>query len=281
MSNIALKPYAHASSFRRIAAAAWGDMYQATIYGQMKVRVEPIEAHFASVREQTGQKLTLTHAVARAVAIVLRRHPDINAIVRRSSLQLREDVDVFLQVVIPSTDPERIGKRDLSGLVLRKADTMDMEAMARTIAESAQRIRTSGDKEFERTKSQANTLPGWMLSLGLRFIGWLQYTWNVDTSFLGAPRDPFGSCMVTSVGMFGARVGFAPFFPLARCPLVLCIGAIGEEPVVEDGKVAIGRVVNIQATMDHRVIDGYHAALLGNEIRELLEKPELLTAARS
>ena len=276
MANIALRPYPHASSFRRIAAAAWGDMYQATIYGQLKVRVEPLERWMAEAREKTGRKITITHAIARAMAVMLAKHPDMNAIIRRRTLYLREDVDVFVQVAIPSDDPQRVGKTDLSGVCLRKADQLSVSQMADQIAASAKKIRTSGDKEFERTKKQANTLPGWLLHWSLRFVAWLQYSMNVDTTFLGAPRDPFGSCMVTSVGMFDAPVGFAPFFPLARCPIVVCVGSILEEPVVEDGKIVVGRVVNIQATMDHRIIDGFHAGTLSKQLQQLLANPELL-----
>jgi pyruvate dehydrogenase E2 component (dihydrolipoamide acetyltransferase) len=276
MPNVQLRPYTHASSFRRIAAAAWADMFDATIYGQLAIRVEPLEAWIAEARERTGHKITLTHCVARAIAILLARHPDMNALIRRRTLYLREDVDVFLQVAIPSDDPARMGKTDLSGVVLRKADQMSVGRMAEEIASRAGKIRSSGDREFEQTKKQARTLPGFLLHRLLRLIGWLQFELNLDTTFLGAPRDPFGSVMVTSVGMFDAPVGFAPFFPLARCPIVLCIGSITEAPVVEDGRVVVGRVVHIQATLDHRVIDGFHAGVLNREIREILTHPELL-----
>lgn len=276
MPNIRLRPYQHASSFRRIAAASWNDMYEATIYGQLRVRVDALEAWIAQARAKTGRKITITHAVARAIAILLARHPDMNAMIRGRTLYLREDVDVFMQVAIVSDDPQRVGKTDLSGVVLRKADQMSVSRMADELAASAKRIRSSGDREFERTKTQARVLPGFLLHWALKLVAWLQYEWNVDTTFLGAPRDPFGSVMVTSVGMFDAPVGFAPFFPLARCPIVLCIGAILEEPVVVDGRVEVGRVVHIQATMDHRVIDGVHAGVLSKGMHELLTHPELL-----
>jgi pyruvate/2-oxoglutarate dehydrogenase complex dihydrolipoamide acyltransferase (E2) component len=276
--NIRLRPFTEASSFRRIAAAAWDDMYQATIYGQLKVRVEPVEAWLERAREKTGRKITLTHVVTKALAQILSKHPDMNAMIRFRSLYLREDVDVFLQVAIPSDDPQKVGKTDLSGVVVRKADTLSVGRIADYVTENARRIRTAGgDKEFERTKKQANTLPGWLLHIALSLVSWLQYTLNLDTTFLGAPRDPFGSAMVTSVGMFDAPVGFAPFFPLARCPIVVCIGTVLEEPVIDEaGNIVKGRVVNIQATMDHRVIDGFHAGILSKELKALMANPELL-----
>ena len=273
MQNIQLRPYNHASSFRKIAAAAWDDMYQATIYGQLKLRVEPLEAFIEEAREKTGKHITLTHCVTRALALMLQNHPDINALVINHRLYLRQDVDIFLQVALPSDDPDRMGKSDLTGLVVRRADQLSLEALHDTVREQASALRKGDDKDFDKTKKQANTTPGWLLHRALKFIAWLQYRWNIDTSFLGAPRDPFGSAMVTSVGMFDARVGYAPFFPLARTAIILCIGAVVEEPVVEDGHVVPGRVFSIQATMDHRVIDGYHAGIMSQEITKMLTEP--------
>ncbi len=274
MPNIQLSPYNHASSFRKIAAAAWDDMYQSTIYGQLRIRVEPLEAYIAEVREQTGRRITITHCVTRALALLLAKHTDINSVVMNRALYLRQDVDIFLQVALPSDDPDRVGKTDLTGLCVRKADGLSLSELHDTIRDQASALRGGKDKDFDKTKKQANTIPGWVLHYGLKLIAWLQYRWNVDTTFLGAPRDPFGSAMVTSVGMFDARVGYAPFFPLARTAIILCIGAIVEEPVVEDGKVVPGRVINIQATMDHRVVDGYHAGILSKEITKMLTEPD-------
>jgi len=274
MPNIQLRPYNHASSFRKIAAAAWDDMYQATIYGQLKIRVEALEAYIDKARTETGKRITLTHCVTRALALLLSEHPDINALVINRKLYLREDVDIFLQVALPSDDPDRMGKSDLTGLCVRRADKLSLGELHDTIREQASALRKGKDKDFDKTKKQANNTPGWLLHRALKFIGWLQYRWNIDTSFLGAPRDPFGSAMVTSVGMFDARVGYAPFFPLARTAIILCIGAIVEEPVVENGEVVPGRVISIQATMDHRVVDGYHAGILSQEITKILTEPD-------
>jgi pyruvate dehydrogenase E2 component (dihydrolipoamide acetyltransferase) len=37
--------------------------------------------------------------------------------------------------------------------------------------------------------------------------------------------------------------------------------------------VVPGKVMNINATFDHRFIDGFHAGVLANTLREMLENP--------
>jgi pyruvate dehydrogenase E2 component (dihydrolipoamide acetyltransferase) len=43
--------------------------------------------------------------------------------------------------------------------------------------------------------------------------------------------------------------------------------------VIEDGKVVPGKVMELSATFDHRLIDGAHAAQLARTIRELFGDP--------
>lgn len=274
MSNIALRPYKHASSFRRIAAVAWAPPADPTVYGTVEVRAEPLLAWIDLKRHETGERITITHAVVRALAMSLRKHPDCNAIVRWGRLQLREDVDIFAQVAVEGGD--KVGSADLSGVVIRKADQKDVLAISNELRGGSARIRRDEDPAFKRTKSQAMNLPGWLMGPALRLIAFLQYSLNIDTTFLGAPRDPFGSAMVTSLGMMGIRMGFAPFFPLAAVPIVLLVGAVEDRAVVEDGQVVPGKVLLLNATCDHRIIDGYHAAKLAYEMKVLLENPRLL-----
>ncbi len=274
MKNIELIPFNHQSAFRRIAAVAWGPPRDPTIYGSVEVRAAPLLAWLERRRAETGEKLTITHAVARAVAQVFAQHPDINGFVSGSRLVLRKDVDVFLQVAIESED--RVGTTDLSGVLVRNADQKDIGAIARELREGATRIRKGEDASFQKTKSQATTLPGWILGLALRFIAFLQYRLNISPSFLGAPRDPFGSAMVTSLGMKGVTLAWAPFFPLGVSPMIVLVGAVEDTVQAVDGQPAVIKTFRLNGTMDHRVIDGVHAAKISRAMKDLLENPERL-----
>lgn len=274
MSNIALRPFTHASSFRRIAAVAWDPPRDPTVYGTVEVRAEALLQWIDLKRHETGERITITHAVVRALALALRKHPDCNAIVRWGRPQLREDVDIFAQVAVESGD--KVGSTDLSGVVIRKADQKDICAISGELRQGSARIRRDEDAAFKRTKSQAMMLPSLLMGPALRLIAFLQYTLNIDTTFLGAPRDPFGSAMVTSLGMMGIRMGYAPFFPLAATALVVLVGSVEDRAVVDDGVVVPGKVLLLNATCDHRIIDGFHAAKLAYEMKQLLENPRLL-----
>jgi len=277
MPNIELRNFKHASSFRKVAAVAWDNPRDPTIYGSLEIRAEKLLAWIDLKRRETGQKITITHAVARAVAIAIKKHPDVNAIVRWGRLQLRKDIDVFLQVAIQ--DEDNVGKADLSGYCVRQADTKDCGQIAEELRAAAKKIRKGEDKDFERTKGMGAAIPGFMYRWILGLIEFLQYGLNIDTSFMGAPRDPFGSAMVTSLGMMGVRTAWAPFFPLARSPMIVLVGTVEDKPVVEDGAIVARKLLALNGTFDHRVIDGFHAAKLSREMTILLENPSMLEFA--
>lgn len=274
MRNIELRPFRRASSFRRIAAVAWDPPRDPTIYGSGEIRAERLLEWVDLKRRESGQHITITHAVVRALALVLARHPEMNALVRLYRLEQRQDVDIFAQVLVES--PDGAGRADLSGVCVRQADRKGVAQICAELREGAAAIRKDQDPAFRRTRGQAEQIPGWIFRQLLGFIQWLQYSLNLHIPALGAPRDPFGSAMVTSLGMMGVRLGFAPFFPLSRSPILLLVGAVEDRPVVEDGKLAVGRVLTLNGTFDHRVIDGLHAAILSRELHQLLENPRLL-----
>lgn len=274
MPNFQLQPFKHQSAFRRIAAVAWDEPRDPTIYGSTEVIADRLLEWIDLKRRETGEKVTVTHAVAMALAVALRKHPDCNAVVRWGRLQLRRDIDVFLQVAVPADG--KGGQADLTGYCVRQADKKDIAGLAKEVREAAGRLRRSEDPDFQRTKGQAATIPGLIFGKILRLLKFLQVGLNIDTGFLGAPKDPFGSAMVTSLGMFGVRVAYAPFFPLASAPIIILVGSCEDKPVAIDGAVVVRKVLHLNATLDHRVVDGYHAAMLNQEIKMLLENPRRL-----
>jgi pyruvate dehydrogenase E2 component (dihydrolipoamide acetyltransferase) len=53
----------------------------------------------------------------------------------------------------------------------------------------------------------------------------------------------------------------------------LSIGAVRQVPVVRNGEITIGEVMNVTLSVDHRVADGAVAAQFLQELRRLLEAP--------
>ena len=259
------------SSFRKLAAAMWRAPNDPHIFGFVDLDMTPGQEFLERYNRQHGTKVTITHMVVRALAICLKRYPDVNAKVGWAHIWQRPQVDIFCQV---STD----SGRDLSGAKLDGVDDLPMAGIAERLTRTARDIRQDRDPNYKRSRNLFHLLPLWALRIVLVLMSFISNKLNLHLPKLGMPRDPFGSAMVTSVGMLGVDSGFAPFTPIARCPIILTVTRVKQRPWVVDDQVVARPVLRLCGTFDHRVIDGYHAGKLCGEVEELFSDPaQLLT----
>jgi hypothetical protein len=79
-----------------------------------------------------------------------------------------------------------------------------------------------------------------------------------------------GTCLVTSVGMFGQGSGWGLSF-LSFHTLGLTVGGIAQKPGVVEGRIEIREYLSLTITFDHDVVDGAPAARFAQRLKELLE----------
>jgi pyruvate dehydrogenase E2 component (dihydrolipoamide acetyltransferase) len=80
-----------------------------------------------------------------------------------------------------------------------------------------------------------------------------------------------GSMSVTNLGMFGTEEFAAIINPPQSA--ILAVGAARQEPVVEDGLLAVGTVMRVTLSVDHRPVDGVLAAEWMRVFLSLVERP--------
>jgi pyruvate dehydrogenase E2 component (dihydrolipoamide acetyltransferase) len=270
MPNVELIPLKRVSAFRKIAIGTWETSYDCQVYGTMKIRMEEAERYIAAFRARTGKHLTVTHLVTAAIARALAKCPEANAILRWNRIYLRKHVDISVLVVIPSDDGARV---DLSAAVVRDADKVSLLEQIESLEKQIGGIKRGEDKALARSKNTVVAIPYLFLNLFLKVLSFLIYDLNLDLSRFGIARNAFGGATVTNVGSLGLDTAFVPIVPYTRTPIWIAPGVVHDEAVVEDGKVVPGRVMGVNATFDHRFIDGYHAMVLSRTLRQVLEKP--------
>ena len=85
-----------------------------------------------------------------------------------------------------------------------------------------------------------------------------------------------GSIAVTNLGMYGVEEFAAIINPPQSA--ILAVGAVREEPVIENGAVVPGQVLTVTLSVDHRPVDGVLAARWLAVLTELLEDPARVLA---
>jgi pyruvate dehydrogenase E2 component (dihydrolipoamide acetyltransferase) len=258
------------SSFRKIAIGTWQTAYDPTVYGTLRIRMDKALAYIEKFRETHGIRLTVTHLVAKAVAEGMKRCPDANAILRFNKIYLRNQVT--LSVLVVQTD-QGDGKVDLTAARIADADKKSLKEMAIEMQDIVDKVRQRKDAALEKGKGTIALIPFMLMNAFLKLLSLLMYTLNIDLSWAGMPKDAFGGVTITNVGSLGLDVAYVPLVPYTNTPIFVAPGAVLDLPVVEDGKVVPGKVMNLNASFDHRFIDGFHAGILAKTVREMLENP--------
>jgi len=79
---------------------------------------------------------------------------------------------------------------------------------------------------------------------------------------------------ITSLGKQGGLLAT----PVLNHPEVGILGVhrIKQRPVVRDGQIVIGNVMNLSLSLDHRIVDGHVGAAFAYDLIAYLEQPDLL-----
>jgi pyruvate/2-oxoglutarate dehydrogenase complex dihydrolipoamide acyltransferase (E2) component len=259
------------STRRKLAIATWSAPQAGVIYGQLGIDMSAALLHIEKLRAESGLKISITHLVGKAVALGLRAAPGLNGRIHLGKFIAFDSVDFSYLVAL-----EEGG--DLGKVKIESADETSVIEIAQQLADAAAKLRAGKDDDFNKSKPLLRLLPTWLLRPIAKMTGWLAGSLGARIRFLGVEPFPFGACCVTSVGMFGIEVGYAPHTPWARTPMLITICQIKDQVVALDGEAVVRPILTITATIDHRFIDGFAGGKFAKTVRRVLEDPQLLDA---
>lgn len=237
------------TGWRRIATAIWGPPSDPQIYGFDDFDATPMLRFIEDARAR-GYHVTPTHVVGRGVARAMEAVPDVNVRIIGTHALPRRSIDVFFITAVH-------GGSDLSGVKVERMDQLSAVQVGEQLAARSRTLKAGKDREFSRTKRFMETMPRPVMRGALKATVWISEKLQLDVPPLALHKNPFGSAIITSVGMFGLPRGFAPIAWLYDVPLLVLVGEVEERPVVVDHQVVARPVIPICVTVDHRYVDGF------------------------
>jgi len=253
--------------WRKLAVHTWSPPRDPTTYAMVDVEMGAALDYCERMRRESGVRVSVTHLTVHGVALALKQFPQMNGIVARGRIMLRDTVDIFMQVATS-------GGAELSGMKIANADRKTPLEIAREAEERVARIRARRDQQIERTKSVLDRVPARLLGPMMRLIAYLIYDRDLDLSRFGIVKDEFGTAMVSNVGTFGIRAAFGPIVPFSRTPMVVLMGKVEDRVVAENGRPVVRPMMTLCVTLDHRFMDGYHGGEMARICCEFLRNPD-------
>ncbi len=251
---------------RKLSIASRSRPTEGNIYGRMQVDVTQAQRYLRHLRETTGHKVTITHLVGKATGMAMAQAPGLNGRLLFGRYIPHDFVAVTYLVVLD-------GGKNLAKVKIDDMHLKSLEQVAQELRDLATKLREGKDEDFKKSQGPLGLLPTWIIRPMVHWTGWLTASLGLGFKAFGLEAYPFGSAVVTSVGMFGVDEAFAPQTPWARVPVWVLVGAIRPMPWVVDDEIAIRPIMSINATLDHRFIDGKKAGILATMVRDLVEHP--------
>jgi pyruvate/2-oxoglutarate dehydrogenase complex dihydrolipoamide acyltransferase (E2) component len=223
------------------------------IHGLLEVDVTQARTVLRDHKARTGESLSFTAFIVKCLAQAIDQDRRVQAYRDwRNRLIIFDDVDVVTLI-----EAERGGVAIPH--IIRAANGKSFRAIHDEIR-AVQTRPARSEQRSSLTMRLAPHLPS--------FVRQIFYRW-----LLKSPqrlKRYSGTCLVTSVGMFGQGSGWGfGFLPMHT--LGLTVGGIAQKPGVIEGRIDIREYLALTITFDHDVVDGAPAARFAQRLKELLE----------
>ena len=254
---------------RKIAIGTWSDPDSPECQGHFKMRIGNTLKFIEQFNKETGRKLTITHLTLKVVADTLKEFQDFNGKLAFGYFVPYDTIDVSCLVAVE-------GGKDLDFVCVRSAATKSLVEICDEVANSVKNVREGeGYKTHKKATSPFKFLPQSIAGVVMEISAYLATPLGIDLPVFGVNKSPCGNLIVTNVGSQGVEIGYAPFPSIMRVPSILALSSIKEEPVIENGRIIVDKVITALATIDHRYGDGTRGMKLANEVKKRMEAPNL------
>lgn len=223
------------------------------IHGLLEIDVTRARAALRDHKARTGESLSFTAFIVKCLAQAIDQDRRVQAYRNwRNQLIVFDEVDVVTLI-----------EAEHGGVAIPHIIRAANRKSFREIHAEIRAVQT------RPARSEQRSSPLMRLAPRLPAIFRQVFYWQLKKSPQRLKRYS-GTCLVTSVGMFGQGSGWGfGFLPMHT--LGLTVGGIAPKPGVIEGRIEIREYLSLTVTFDHDVVDGAPAARFAQRLKELLE----------
>ena len=218
-------------------------------------------------------KTTLFHCLVMTVARMVRERPKMNRFVAGRRTYERDEITLAFVVKRRFADD---GEESLYVYSAKDDDTID--SLSRRIVGDVRETRKSETSTggIDAVVDGFAKIPRLLLMLVMRIIRWLDF-WGMVPNALRDGDPNYASVFLTNLGSIQCDAVYHHLNNYGTNSIMISVGTIHkEELVMPDGHKEIRDVVNIGATVDERIADGFYFARSIKLVKHVFAHPELL-----
>ena len=218
-------------------------------------------------------KTTIFHCILTAVARMIRERPKMNRFIQGWRMYERYEVSLSFVAKRRFADGS-----DEALMVLVPKDTDSLDDVSRRIVGDVHEMRKSETSTggVDALMDSLAKLPRLLLALFVRVVRWLDF-WGINPKAITDGDPNYTTVLLSNLGSIRCPAVYHHLNNYGTNSIMITVGTLHKEKMLmEDGTEQIRDVIDIGATLDERIADGFYFSRSLRLVRHIFAHPELL-----
>lgn len=223
--------------------------------------------------EHPEEKATVFHCAIAGMARMVKERPLLNRFIQGYRLYERDEISISFVVKRRFAD-----NAEESLMVLTPSDDDTIDTISRKIIGDVKETRKSEHATggIDELLDKFAALPRLVLIPVIRIIRWLDF-WGINPKVLTDGDPNYTTILCSNLGSIRCPSVYHHLNNYGTNSIMITIGTLHKEPMLmPDGSTQIRDVIDIGATLDERIADGFYFAKSLRLMKHIFSHPELL-----
>ena len=219
------------------------------------------------------RKITLFHCAVTGMARMVKERPQMNRFIQGYRMYERDEISISFVAKRKFAD----GAEETL-MILKPGDEDTIESISSRILGDVSEIRKNGGggNEMDEILDQFAALPRPILILAIRIIRWLDF-WGHCPKALTEGDTHYTTILCSNLGSIKCPAVYHHLNNYGTNSIIITIGTLHKEEILmDDGTKQIRDIIDIGATLDERIADGFYFARSLRLIKHIFSHPEML-----
>ena len=265
--------YVKAPGLQTIMAYLWPKRTDCEVYLNDTIDATELVKYLEKKNANQDYKTTVFHCALIAMARMVKERPLMNRFIQGYRLYERDEIT--LSFVAKRAFKE--GSEE-SLIVLTAKDDDNIDTFSKKIVGDVKEARKSEHATggIDEVLDKFAALPRILLIIIVKIIRWLDF-WGLNLDALTEGDPNYSTILASNLGSIKCPAVYHHLNNYGTLSIMITIGTLHKEEVLmEDGHKEIRDVIDIGATLDERIADGFYFARSLKLIKHLFAHPEML-----
>ena len=218
-------------------------------------------------------KTTVFHCAVTGMARMVSERPLMNRFIQGYRMYERDEITLSFVVKRRFADG---AEESLMVLTAQDDDTIDTisDRIIGNVKETRKSEHSTGG--IDKTLDAFAALPRLVLIIAIRIIRWLDF-WGINLNALTEGDPNYTTILASNLGSIKGPAVYHHLNNYGTNSIMVTFGTVhNEERLMDDGTKEIRKVIDVGATLDERIADGFYFVRSLNLVKHMLANPDML-----